>query len=164
MRRIISGLGLLGMMALAGCTTMSAEPNTAMVPQLQTRVGDLERQLDMKDQEIADLKYQVRDLSYEVERVRTQSARPSTSTRAMISEPPVSSGGGEDDSEILRVDVSAEQLQTALKKAGYYNGAIDGKIGSGTKSGIEGFQKDHGLKVDGVVGKKTWEELKVYLN
>jgi len=56
-----------------------------------------------------------------------------------------------------------KEIQTALKKAGLYTGAIDGKIGPKTKMAIEEFQKAKGLKVDGKVGPKTWAELQKYL-
>ncbi|MDP3143645.1 MAG: peptidoglycan-binding domain-containing protein [Candidatus Omnitrophota bacterium] len=57
-----------------------------------------------------------------------------------------------------------ENIQTALKNAGYYTGAIDGKIGPKSKKAIEAFQKDNGLKADGKVGSKTWAKLQAYLN
>ena len=56
-----------------------------------------------------------------------------------------------------------KDIQRALKNAGFYTGAIDGKIGPKTKKAIEEFQKTKGLKVDGKVGPKTWEELEKYL-
>lgn len=55
------------------------------------------------------------------------------------------------------------QIQTALKNAGYYQGAIDGKIGPKSKKAIRDFQEAKGLKVDGKVGPKTWAELEKYL-
>ncbi len=55
------------------------------------------------------------------------------------------------------------QVQSALKKAGLYNGRIDGKIGNRTVKAIKVFQKTHGLKSDGVVGKATWEKLRRFL-
>lgn len=58
---------------------------------------------------------------------------------------------------------SKKDIQTALKNAGYYNGAVDGKIGSKTKNAIEEFQSANDLKTDGKVGKKTWNKLKDYL-
>ena len=58
----------------------------------------------------------------------------------------------------------AKDIQTALKNAGYYTGNIDGKIGSKTGSAIEAFQKDNSLKVDGVVGQRTWNLLSKYLS
>lgn len=59
---------------------------------------------------------------------------------------------------------TAREIQTALKNAGYYTAAIDGKIGPLSKKAIEGFQKANNLKVDGKVGPKTWEVLSKYLN
>ena len=58
----------------------------------------------------------------------------------------------------------ATDIQTALKNAGLYNGAIDGKIGPKTKNAIEEFQKANGLKADGKVGTKTWAALSRHLN
>src|SRR3989338_661997 len=52
-----------------------------------------------------------------------------------------------------------KDIQITLKNAGYYTGAIDGKIGPKTKRAIEEFQAAKGLKVDGKVGPKTWNEL-----
>jgi peptidoglycan hydrolase-like protein with peptidoglycan-binding domain len=57
-----------------------------------------------------------------------------------------------------------KEIQAALKNAGYYTGAIDGKIGPKSKKAIEDFQKANGLKVDGKVGPKTWAALSSYLN
>jgi peptidoglycan hydrolase-like protein with peptidoglycan-binding domain len=56
------------------------------------------------------------------------------------------------------------QIQTALKKAGFYTGEVDGRLGSQTRKAIRAFQKANGLKPDSVVGLKTWEDLKEYLN
>ncbi len=57
----------------------------------------------------------------------------------------------------------AKQIQTALKKAGFYTGEIDGKLGPRTKKAIKAFQKSKGLTADGVVDAKTWKELNRYL-
>jgi len=59
---------------------------------------------------------------------------------------------------------SAVEIQTALKNAGFYTAAVDGKIGPITKKAIEEFQKANNLKVDGKVGLKTWAALEKYLN
>ncbi len=56
------------------------------------------------------------------------------------------------------------EIQTALKNAGFYMGAIDGKKGPMTKKAIEDFQQANNLKVDGKVGAKTWEALTKHLN
>ncbi len=56
-----------------------------------------------------------------------------------------------------------KQIQAALTKAGLYKGKLDGKIGKQTRSAIKAFQKKNKLKIDGVVGEKTWTMLKKYL-
>jgi len=56
-----------------------------------------------------------------------------------------------------------KQIQTALNKAGFFKGDIDGKFGLQTKRAVRVFQKAKGLTADGIVGEKTWEELSKYL-
>ena len=58
---------------------------------------------------------------------------------------------------------SAQEIQQALKQAGFYQGAIDGKIGPKTQQAIKEFQQAHQLKVDGKVGPRTWAALQPYL-
>ena len=55
------------------------------------------------------------------------------------------------------------RIQAALTKAGYKPGPVDGKMGDKTRKALEAFQKDNGLKPDGVVGPKTLEKLKPFL-
>ena len=52
-----------------------------------------------------------------------------------------------------------KQAQATLKKAGFYKGEMDGKMGPQTKKAIKAFQKSKGLNPDGVIGVMTWEEL-----
>lgn len=59
---------------------------------------------------------------------------------------------------------SNQQIQAALKAAGYYKGLIDGKIGPLTEKAIRDFQRANGLAVDGKVGRKTWGVLSKYLD
>lgn len=47
------------------------------------------------------------------------------------------------------------ELQTRLKELGYYEGAIDGDFGNGTKAAVEAFQQTNGLETDGIAGQKT---------
>lgn len=62
------------------------------------------------------------------------------------------------------VSPSAQEIQHALKNAGFYSGDIDAKVGPKTKKAIEDFQAKNGLTVDGKVGRRTWDKLKEYLN
>lgn len=54
-------------------------------------------------------------------------------------------------------------VQQALKNAGFYAGSVDGKPGPLTRAAIREFQRVQGLKMDGIVGKRTWEKLSPYL-
>lgn len=47
------------------------------------------------------------------------------------------------------------QIQTKLKRWGYYSGNIDGIYGSQTLAAVKWFQSKNGLNVDGIAGKKT---------
>ncbi|MBD2578322.1 peptidoglycan-binding protein [Oscillatoria sp. FACHB-1406] len=46
-------------------------------------------------------------------------------------------------------------LQEALKKAGFYQGTVDGVFGRGTRAAVIAFQRKHGLPADGVAGSHT---------
>ena len=47
------------------------------------------------------------------------------------------------------------QIQTKLKRWGYYKGNIDGIYGSQTQAAVRYFQSKNGLTVDGIAGTKT---------
>ena len=47
------------------------------------------------------------------------------------------------------------QIQTKLKRWGYYSGEIDGIYGSQTLAAVKWFQSKNGLQVDGIAGPKT---------
>lgn len=47
------------------------------------------------------------------------------------------------------------QIQTKLKRWGYYNGSIDGIYGSKTLEAVKYFQRKNGLTVDGIAGPAT---------
>ena len=47
------------------------------------------------------------------------------------------------------------QIQTKLKRWGYYNGNIDGIYGSQTLEAVKYFQRKNGLTVDGIAGPAT---------
>ena len=129
---------LLGVFVLTGCAT--TRPKPADSSDLSAQVAALQSELQTKDQQIQDLQYQL------------------TSYEESIKAEPAGSGG---KSVLIRVKgVSVKDLQTALAKAGYDPGSIDGRMGKKTKSAIKAFQKKNGLKADGVVGDKTWALLK----
>ena len=51
------------------------------------------------------------------------------------------------------------QIQTALKKQGYYSGSVDGIYGSQTQTAVRKFQAAKGLTVDGICGSATLSAL-----
>ncbi|UPG91581.1 peptidoglycan-binding protein [Luteibacter aegosomaticola] len=71
---------------------------------------------------------------------------------------PTGAGVGHAASESLR------HAQQMLNQQGYHTTdgkplGEDGRMGPQTKQAIEAFQRDHGLKADGIVGKNTLHEL-----
>lgn len=50
-------------------------------------------------------------------------------------------------------------LQQRLTAQGYGSGGIDGIFGQKTLEAVKEYQADYGLKVDGIVGAKTWKSL-----
>ena len=54
------------------------------------------------------------------------------------------------------------QIQTKLKRWGYYNGNIDGIYGSQTVEAVKYFQRKNGLTVDGIAGPQTLKAMGIY--
>ena len=54
------------------------------------------------------------------------------------------------------------QIQTKLKRWGYYSGNVDGIYGSKTLAAVKWFQSKNGLTADGIAGKKTLEAMGIY--
>ncbi|MBR3672983.1 MAG: spore cortex-lytic enzyme [Clostridia bacterium] len=54
------------------------------------------------------------------------------------------------------------QIQTKLKRWGYYNGNIDGVYGSRTVAAVRLFQSKNGLTVDGIAGPKTLAAMGIF--
>ena len=115
------------------------------------RISALEAQVGVLTDEVARLDQQL------------QSARGAAS----VSSSDYSSGRSAVQTAVYKTpsgfELPSMDIQKALKSAGYYQGAIDGRIGPGTKDAVKAFQKDHGLGADGVVGRQTWEKLQPYL-
>lgn len=53
------------------------------------------------------------------------------------------------------------EVQELLRDLGYYNSSIDGYFGKLTRRAALRFQKEHGLKADGIVGKTTLKALQI---
>ncbi len=55
-----------------------------------------------------------------------------------------------------------KQIQTKLKRWGYYNGSIDGIYGSKTLEAVKYFQRKNGLTVDGIAGSATLKAMGIF--
>ena len=54
------------------------------------------------------------------------------------------------------------QIQTKLKRWGYYNGNVDGIYGSQTLAAVKYFQRKNGLTVDGIAGPATLRAMGIF--
>lgn len=54
------------------------------------------------------------------------------------------------------------QIQTKLKRWGYYKGNVDGIYGSQTVAAVKLFQRKNGLVVDGIAGKNTLAAMGIF--
>ena len=136
------GLGLL-LVANTGCARKKSK-----VDALQAQVNTISDELVRLDQSVQELRG-----------AKEGAGAPGSSA--------VSEGGTSYSGGVYRTPSGFElpsiNIQKALKNAGYYRGNVDGKIGSATKEAVKAFQRDNGLEADGVVGRRTWDKLKVHL-
>lgn len=141
-------------LALNGCASTKASSTTLHVQQLQLQLAQKEKELEQKETRIRHLEDRLNEAQrpkvIDTGQVKNKSGvgikTRSESAREVISQP------------------TPKKIQTALKKAGFYNGSIDGKIMDKTKKAIRDFQRANGLESDGIVGKKTWRKLSKYLD
>jgi len=52
-------------------------------------------------------------------------------------------------------------VQSALAREGYFDGAIDGRLGDATRKALRRYQRDHGLDVTGGVNRAVIEALQL---
>ena len=125
---------LVFVLPLAGCASLASKKT---VDHLDKRVDKVETRQDAMEGQIDDTSSKS---VYKASDKATQSGFAKTTT------------------------LSKENTQKALKNAGYYHGAIDGKLGPVSRKAIREFQADHDLKVDGIAGTQTQKALKTYLD
>jgi hypothetical protein len=56
-------------------------------------------------------------------------------------------------------DFGVSEVQSALARAGYYRGAIDGSFGPATRNALTRYQRDQGLAVTGRIDQPVIETL-----
>jgi peptidoglycan hydrolase-like protein with peptidoglycan-binding domain len=133
MRRVLMAMSLL---FLSGCVTA-------------TEYSNLESQTRNKDKVIIERSAELNNLRNENSALRAKLEQLELTVRSL-------------QEENIRMPNGTE-IQTALKNANFYDGAIDGQIGPNTKDAIRKFQQANGINADGVVGSKTWSVLIKYL-
>ncbi|HXV28383.1 MAG TPA: peptidoglycan-binding protein [bacterium] len=141
-----------GLLIFSGCATKKTKKD---ISALQSQVGALTDELTRLDQSLQETRASIQEQQNKISSL--ESRRGSGSARSDAS---VSAGIYRTPSGF---ELPARNIQQALKNAGYYQGSIDGKVGSQTRGAIQAFQRDNGLGTDGVVGRQTWSKLKVYL-
>lgn len=154
---------LLAALVVGGCATTQAR--VSPVNELQGQVTELSSRVESQEKEIVDLKYSLKEMADKVESKDWEVAEAkSASVSKMSSTAVIKVSSDKDSSGTIKVAASIEQVQKALKNAGLYEGNVDGKLGGKTKAAIAEFQKQHNLRADGVIGQKTWNEMKQYLS
>lgn len=56
-------------------------------------------------------------------------------------------------------DFSVSEVQSALARAGYYRGTIDGSLGPATRNALKRYQRDQGLAITGRIDRPAIETL-----
>lgn len=146
-------------LALAGCAT-AQKPENPDLQRMLSRIDILEDEIKGQDAQIESMQDELIQVKQDCKRTTSNTAEISSikMNKQTIIMPDISD---EELAEIIKVEgVSEDQVQSALKRAGFYKGTVDGKIGPKTKEAIKAFQKSNGLTADGVIGRKTWEKLR----
>ena len=150
---VVRGVGMgLGLVMVSGCASMQAGKG---MERMQTQVQLLDDRVTQLERSITRLP------SSDVSMAEASFAPTSAESEASLATPAASAASASSSSLIKP---ATREIQQALKNAGFYQGAIDGKVGPRTKEAVREFQRINGLKVDGVVGKQTWAKLSAYTN
>lgn len=143
-------IALLAAFIISGCGTTPKKVQ-AEVTGIKARVETLESRVESVETKQAEVERTAAEQAQALEDLKASSAPQAKSNISVKSR---------DDTRGSRM----KDIQQALKKAGYYDGKIDGVKGKGTKKAIKDFQKANGLMADGMVGSRTWDLLSRYLS
>jgi len=134
---------------LSGC---AGGPGRKEVSRLQSQLGLLEERITQLER--SGMSAPAASLSPE--------PAASESASQPAAQPRAAASGAKTASAKSSLKPSTREIQQALKNAGFYQGALDGKLGSMTREALREFQRVHGLTDDGIVGKQTWAKLSAY--
>jgi peptidoglycan hydrolase-like protein with peptidoglycan-binding domain len=123
---------------------------------LKTKVDTLESRVDTVESKQAEVEKTTAQQGQTIEEIKAVKE----SKAAAVSGPSTNISVRDRDEGSMAPKDKVKEIQTYLKRAGYYDGKIDGIKGVQTKKAIKAFQSANGLRADGVVGPKTWELLK----
>lgn len=140
MKKAIVCSALVCFVVFAGCASASKKPTMSG---LNEKVDALERQVRVLQEENSQMQKSLR----EQQSLSKQLGKQSVTARKAEQ----------------FVAPSNKDIQAALKNAGFYSGEVDGKIGPQTRNAVMKFQEENDLKVDGIVGRSTWELLEQHL-
>lgn len=144
-------IAILAAFIISGCGTPQKKVREE-VTGIKTRVETLESRVDSVESKQAEVERTTAEQAQALDELKT-AGTPQVITN--ISVKPRGEG---------TYSGRMKDIQQALKNAGYYDGKIDGIKGKGTRKAIRDFQKANGLKVDGVVGSRTWDVLSNHLS
>ena len=151
---------LLGaLVSFTGCA--SKKKTNKQISALQAQVGTLTDELVRLDQSLQETRSAIQAEENRRNDLESQLGRSKSRLGSLYEEESVIKGIYRTPSGFELPSIS---IQKALKNAGYYQGNLDGKIGSQTREAVRAFQRDNGLETDGVVGRQTWGKLKTYLD
>lgn len=151
-------MALIGLAFLSGCA--SKKGTNKQINALQAQVGVLTDEVVRLDESLQSTRTAMQD---------EENRRSSLSSQ--LSESDARMGSLREEESVIRgiyrtpsgFELPSVKIQQALKSAGYYQGKVDGKIGPATRKAVQSFQRDNGLSADGIVGRQTWNKLKVYV-
>lgn len=155
----------LAAVGLSGCTTTRSVERDE-IDRLRARVLQLESEVEIRDKKQREAEDEL-ERAYEArqaveDKLDTQMKEFAEAEKERIVPEPHEEEPVKPKKEGMS-QVAARQIQTALYNAGYDPGPIDGKLGNKTRLAVKEFQRDNGLKADGVVGNQTWSKLGKYL-
>lgn len=153
MRRAVYAFAtvLIGTLVLTtGCTTKKRHQRD--ISNLQGQIGALQSEITRLDQAL-------KDSDMALKAIQERGPGAGQAAGSVLGQP-----AGE---PVYRTpsgfELPARAIQRALKNAGYYDGALDGKVGPRTQEAIRSFQRDRGLGADGICGRQTWSQLKSFI-